>query len=154
MAEPKKTDWLDKLKIQIIDARDRDNFDDLIKCYQNDLLRAGFVMAWLMLVESLKRKVVDLSAKGVRVAVEKEAEIQAIESAMKSNDAIIIDAALSCDLITTEEKGVLDLLWGKRCILSHPYMPQVKESDFRYMVENLVSISLAKSIMWSQSMAA
>lgn len=152
MAEPKKTDWLDNLKIQIIDARDKDNFDDLIKCYQNGLLRAGFVMAWLMLVESLKRKVVDLSAKGVRVAVEKETEIQAIEAAMKSNDSIIIDAALSCDLISTEEKSVLDLLWGKRCIMSHPYMPQVKESDFRYMVENLVSISLAKSIMWSQSM--
>ena len=118
MAEPKKTDWLDNLKIQIIDARDKDNFDDLIKCYQNGLLRAGFVMAWLMLVESLKRKVVDLSAKGVRVAVEKETEIQAIEAAMKSNDSIIIDAALSCDLISTEEKSVLDLLWGKRCIMS------------------------------------
>jgi hypothetical protein len=44
------TEWLDKLKSQIVEAKDKENFVDLIKCYQNNLLRAGFVMAWLMLV--------------------------------------------------------------------------------------------------------
>ena len=60
--------WLTDLKTQIIDEKDSKNFDDIIKCYQDGLLRAGFLMAWLMLVESLKRKIVELADKGVKVA--------------------------------------------------------------------------------------
>ncbi len=88
--------------------RDKDNFDDLIKCYQNDLLRAGFVMAWLMLVESLKRKIVDLSDKEVKVAKKEYEEIKKIEDAMRSNDEVILKAALNCDLITVEELSKKD----------------------------------------------
>lgn len=148
----KDTTWLTDLQKKIIEDKDKNNFDDLICCYQNDLLRAGFVMAWLMLVESLKRKVVDLAAKGVKVAVTEKENIDKAEDAMQSNDGAIIKAALACDLITKEENAVLELLWKKRCIMSHPYMPNVKEEDFRYMVEYLVSISLGKTVMWSQSM--
>ena len=38
-------EWMTKLKAQIIDKKDAENFDDLIKCYQNGLLRAGFLLA-------------------------------------------------------------------------------------------------------------
>lgn len=148
----KDVKWLEELKAQIIEDRDKENFNDLIKCYENGILRAGFVMAWLMLVESLKRKVVELADKEVKVAVKERENIQKVEDAMRSNDEVILKAALACDLVTPEEKGVLDMLWGKRCIMSHPYMPEVKENDFRYMVENLVSISLGKTVLWSQSM--
>jgi len=146
------TAWLDKLKSQIIEVKDMENFDDLIKCYQNNLLRAGFVMAWLMLVESLKRKIVALADKEVKVAKEVLSTIEGTEKAMHSNDEVIWKGAAKCDLISKEEESVIELLWKKRCIMSHPYMPQVKEADFRYMVENLVSISLAKTVMWSQNM--
>jgi len=145
-------EWLDKLKSQIIEARDKENFDDLIKCYQNNLLRAGFVMAWLMLVESLKRKIVALADKEVKVAKEALSTIEGTEKAMHSNDEVIWKGAAKCDLITKEEESVIELLWKKRCIMSHPYMPNVKEIDLRYMLENLVSISLAKTVMWSQTM--
>lgn len=144
--------WLTDLKSEILEGKDKQNFDDLICCYQNDLLRAGFVMAWLMLVESLKRKVVDLAAKGVKVALKQKENIEKIEESLQSNDMAIMKAALDCDLITKEENSVLELLWKKRCIMSHPYMPNVSESDFRYMVENLVSISLSKTVLWSHSM--
>lgn len=83
------TAWLDKLKSQIIEAKDKENFDDLIKCYQNNLLRAGFVMAWLMLVESLKRKIVALADKEVKVAKEALSTIEGTEKAMHSNDEVI-----------------------------------------------------------------
>lgn len=146
------TEWLDKLKSQIVEAKDKENFVDLIKCYQNYLLRAGFVMAWLMLVESLKRKIVALADKEVKVAKETLSTIEGTEKAMHSNDEVIWKGAAKCDLISKEEESVIELLWKKRCIMSHPYMPQVKEADFRYMVENLVSISLAKTVMWSQNM--
>lgn len=147
-----KTEWLYNLRTKIIEDRDKNNFDDLIKCYQNGLLRAGFVMAWLMLVESLKRKIVSLADKEVKVAKEALKTITGTEEAMHSNDEVIWSSAVKCDLITKEEESVIELLWKKRCILSHPYMPNVKECDFCYMVENLVSISLAKTVMWSQNM--
>lgn len=144
--------WIDKLKGRILDPKDAQNFDDIIKCYQARLLRAGFLMAWLMLIESFKRKVGELEANDVKAAKVEMGKIKQVEDAMQSNDDVIRKAALACDLINKEESGVLDLLWKKRCIMSHPYMPEVKESDFRYMVENLVDLSLAREIMWSQTM--
>lgn len=145
-------EWLQNLKEKIVDEKDATNFDDIIKCYQNGLLRAGYLMAWLMLIESLKRKVIELEANGVKAAKVELAKIQQIENALQSNDEVIRKAALACDLISSEEAQVLDLLWKKRCIMSHPYMPEVKESDFRYMVENLVEITLGRELMWSQTM--
>lgn len=127
--------WLTDLKTQIIDEKDSKNFDDIIKCYQDGLLRAGFLMAWLMLVESLKRKIVELADKGVKVAASELKTITTTEDAMHSNDEVIWKGALKCELITKEEDSVLEMLWKKRCIMSHPYMPEVNESDFRYMVE-------------------
>lgn len=144
--------WLNNLKEQVIEEKDKTNFDDLIKCYQNDLLRAGFVMAWLMLVESLKRKIVTLADKEVKVAKEALTTITGTEEAMHSNDEVIWKGAVKCDLITKEEESVVEMLWQKRCLMSHPYMPEVSESDFRYMVENLVSMSLGKTVMWSKPM--
>lgn len=141
-----------ELKGKIVDSKDADNFDDIIKCYEAGVLRAGFLQAWLMLIESLKRKVFELADKGVKIAIKEQNNIQKIEDAQKSNDEVIRQAALNCDLITKEEEGVVDLLWKKRCVMSHPYMPEIRECDFRYMVENLVSISLGKPLMWSQVM--
>lgn len=145
-------EWMTKLRAQIIDKKDAENFDDLIKCYQNGLLRAGFLLAWLMLIESLKRKIVDLANKGVKVAVSELKTITTTEDAMHSNDEVIWKGALKCDLITKEEDSVLEMLWHKRCIMSHPYMPEVSESDFRYMVENLISMALSRTVMWSKNM--
>lgn len=144
--------WLNNLKEQVIDEKDKKNFDDLIKCYQNNLLRAGFVMAWLMLVESLKRKIVSLADKEVKVAKEALGIITGTEDAMHSNDEVIWKGAVKCELITKEEESVVEMLWKKRCLMSHPYMPEVSESDFRYMVENLVSMSLRRTLMWSKTM--
>ena len=144
--------WLEDLKAKIVDQKDSDNFDDIIKCYQTGLLRAGFLMAWLMLIESLKRKVTELEAKDVKAAKTEMGKIKLVEDAMQSNDDVIRKAALACELINKEEAQVLELLWKKRCIMSHPYMPEVKESDFRYMVENLVDLSLGRELMWSQTM--
>ena len=144
--------WLNELKGHIIDKRDAENFDDIISCYQNGLLRAGFLMAWLMLIESLKRKIVELADKEVKVAVNELKNITSVEEAMHSNDEVIWKAALKCELITNEDDSVLEMLWKKRCIMSHPYMPDVSEKDFRYMVENLVSMSLGKTLMWTKVM--
>lgn len=152
MNESMNTTWIENLKKKIVDPKDASNFDDIIKCYQSGLLRAGFLMAWLMLIESLKRKVIALESNGVKAAKVELDKINLVETKMQSNDEVIRKAALNCDLISKEEAEVLELLWKKRCIMSHPYMPDVKESDFRYMVENLVDISLAKELMWSQTM--
>lgn len=111
-------EWMTGLKAQIIDKKDAENFDDLIKCHQNGLLRAGFLLSWLMLIESLKRKIVDLANKGVKVAVSELKTITTTEDAMHSNDEVIWKGALKCDLITKEEDSVLEMLWrGFYCFI-------------------------------------
>ena len=132
----KDTAWLENLRKQIVEERDATNFDDIVKCYQSGLLRAGFLLAWLMLIESLKRKIVELANKDVKIAINELKTITCTEDALHSNDEVIWKGALKCDLITKEEDCVLEMLWKKRCVMSHPYMPEVSESDFRYMVEN------------------
>ena len=82
-------EWMTKLKAQIIDKKDAENFDDLIKCYQNGLLRVGFLLAWLMLIESLKRKIVDLANKGVKVAVCELKTITTTEDAMERRGRVL-----------------------------------------------------------------
>jgi len=144
--------WLNDLKAQIVDSKDSQNFGDIIKCYEEGLLRAGFLLAWLMLIESLKRKITTLADKEVKVAATELESINKIEELMHSNDEAIWKSAAKCDLISKEEESVIELLWKKRCIMSHPYMPEVKECDFRFMVENLVAISLSKSLVWSKTM--
>lgn len=100
------TIWIENLKNIIVDSRDANNFDDIIKCYQSGLFRAGFLMAWLMLIESLKRKVVTLEANGVKAAKVELEKINQIEAKMQSNDEVIRKAALACDLISKEEAEV------------------------------------------------
>jgi hypothetical protein len=92
--------WLTELKTRIVDAKDSKNFDDIIKCYQNNLLRAGFLMAWLMLIESFKRKIVELADKGVKIAISELKTITTVENAMHSNDEVIWKGALKCELIS------------------------------------------------------
>jgi len=41
----KDTAWLENLRKQIVEERDVTNFDDIVKCYQSGLLRAGFLLA-------------------------------------------------------------------------------------------------------------
>ena len=65
----KDTAWLENLRKQIVEEKDVTNFDDIVKCYQSGLLRAGFLLAWLMLIESLKRKIVELANKDVKIAI-------------------------------------------------------------------------------------
>lgn len=148
----KDTAWLENLRKQIVEERDVTNFDDIVKCYQSGLLRAGFLLAWLMLIESLKRKIVELANKDVKIAINELKTITGTEDALHSNDEVIWKGALKCDLITKEEDCVLEMLWKKRCVMSHPYMPEVSESDFRYMVENLVTMSLSRTVTWSKPM--
>ena len=127
----KETNWLDNLRSQIIEKKDAANFDDIIRCYQNGLLRAGFLMAWLMLIESFKRKVVELADKGVNVAISELKTITTTEDAMHSNDEVIWKGALKCDLITKEEDNVWSYFYimmpGMRAV--HDRLKKLSEGE-------------------------
>lgn len=140
------------LRENILNSNDRQQFDDIIKCYESGLLRAGYLLGWLLLMESLKCKILYLADKEVKVAKQERDKIVEKEIKHESTDVAICDAALSCDIITDEYREELRLLWYKRCIMGHPYTPVVKESDFIYLVEKLVSMCLAAPLMWSKQM--
>lgn len=148
-------DILTKLRIlreSILNSNDRQQFDDIIKCYESGLLRAGYLLGWLLLMESLKSKILYLADKEVKVAMQERDKIIEKENKHESTDVAICDAAHLCDIITDESRAELHLLWQKRCIMGHPYTPVVKELDFIYLVEKLVSMCLAVPLMWSKQM--
>jgi len=148
-------DILTKLRIlreSILNSNDRQQFDDIIKCYESGLLRAGYLLGWLLLMESLKSKILYLADKEVKVAMQERDKIIEKENKHESTDVAICDAAHLCDIITDESRAELHLLWQKRCVMGHPYTPVVKELDFIYLVEKLVSMCLAVPLMWSKQM--
>lgn len=49
------------LKATIINKDDAQLYDEVIACYKNELYRSGYLLAWILLIESLKRKIIKLA---------------------------------------------------------------------------------------------
>ena len=49
-------DLILKLKAQIVEPDDKVLFEEAYQCFLNGQLRAAFIMTWIYIIESLKRK--------------------------------------------------------------------------------------------------
>lgn len=143
---------LEKLKEMIISDVYRRLFSDIIRCYDEGLLRAGFLLGWLTLVEEVKERISSLADNGMNAAEKSWESITKLEESHKSVDEKICEEARKCEIIDDDQLAELTLLWNKRCIMGHPYIPEVMLSDFMYMAEKLVEICLSRPLMWPKSM--
>lgn len=144
--------WIQYQKALVCKNDDALLFDDLIACYKNSLFRPGYLQAWIMLVESLKRKIIELANFDDPRAKKEYAIIEQMENEHKSTDIQIYTSAKTCDIITDMEFTTVESLWKQRCLFAHPYMKSVTETDFRYIIEKLVTITLSKPLSFSKSM--
>lgn len=144
--------WVKLQKSLIKEANDASLYDDIITCYDNGLYRPGFILTWLLLIESLKRKLLELESIGNAKALTENQKIQKLEALHKSVDIEIYNAAKVCEIITDSEFTIIDSLWQQRCVFSHPYMANVTVKDFEYIIEKLINISYSKPILMTKDM--
>jgi hypothetical protein len=125
---------------------DKPIFEEALNCIKNDSLRAGYIMLWISIVESLQRKIRLLEAEGVLLGVTAAQAITALETSHKSTDQAIVDQAANCGIITSVDKNDLDYLWKKRCLYAHPYNTAPSEVDINHCLDNAVKITIGKDL--------
>lgn len=66
--------WIDELSKRIIDQDDKPLFEEATNCFLSGYNRAAYIMLWLTLIESLKRKIKrfsDIGDSGAEDALKK-----------------------------------------------------------------------------------
>lgn len=138
-------EWVTSLKDRILREEEKKYFDDIIKCYENNLNRACYLLVWLGIVESLKAKIERKQATGIKKAIDAMSEILQQESIHKSVDTLILDKAKECSCIDDFEYQKIINLWTNRCILAHPYSAKITINELNDAIEKLVDYCYSKS---------
>ena len=142
--------WLNQQKLKICNSDDAVLFNEVISCYNNKLYRSGYLLAWILLIESLKRKIMRLTSLDDARAKIEWSKIEKMEKAHNSTDYQIAVSSKECEIITDTEFTILNCLWQSRCIYAHPYMQEVDSSDLEHIISKLINITLSKPLLYSQ----
>lgn len=95
---------------EVLDSTDHKIFEEALKCYTYGLHRACYIMIWISIIESLKRKLFQLDTLNHALAKVAIAKIESTENAGRSTDILILDQTLVCGLINKEEKDKLSYI--------------------------------------------
>lgn len=142
----------ESLKDKIEKADDVVLFAEIELCYKNNLYRAGYLLAWIILIESLKRKIIELSDLDDKRGKSERLKIESMEKSHYSVDVQILVSAKDCEIISDFEYTTLNSLWQQRCLFAHPYMQKVEAVDFVYIINKLVDITLSKPLSYTKNM--
>ena len=143
-------EWINTEKDKIINPNEKKTFDEVIKCYEHSLYRAGYILTWILLIESIKRKLYELERGGDASASKLVKQIEAEEKAKKSTDKLIYESGKSCGLYDETEMSVIEYLWGRRCFFAHPYENQPTKTEFQYIIEQAIKIVLSKEVVYNK----
>ncbi len=138
------------LKSIILDNEDAKLYDEVVSCYKNRLYRSGYLLSWILLIESLKRKIIKLSELEDARGKQEWGKIETLEKQHQSTDTQIISSAKECEIISDTEYTTINSLWQQRCIFAHPYMQEVKSSDLEYIISKMIDITLSKPLYYSK----
>lgn len=132
-----------------IDPDDKTILKEALECAKNDNLRAAYIMFWVSVAESLKRKITFLAGSGEAKAIAALSEIETAENESRSVDNTIIGQSMSCNIIDNSEQVELQYLWKKRSIFAHPYQSRPSEDDIKHCVSKVMSISVGKPLNYT-----
>ncbi|MCD4790489.1 MAG: hypothetical protein K8R37_10855 [Bacteroidales bacterium] len=142
--------WIDEIESQIIDTEDKVLFDEAIGCLKNNFLRSSYIITWICLVESLKRKLYKLSNLGDKKAEEAIKKIEKNEEQNNSVDKIIMEESMNCSIIENTDYSTLKYLWEQRCIFAHPYRIQPQIEEVKHILSQTLKLSLGKDLFFNK----
>ncbi|MEE0950824.1 MAG: hypothetical protein U0L62_01255 [Paludibacteraceae bacterium] len=141
-------EWLNSRKKEILNPHDAQLFDEIIRCCEAGLLRAAYIMTWILIVESLRNKIEKLSLLGDARAIKAFENIEGVEKAKKSNDDIIIKKALECQVVVSRYSSDLTYFWEQRCLYAHPYQTAPKEADVILIISKALEMVLKVELIY------
>ncbi len=142
--------WTEELKSKIIDREDFVLFDEAVGCLKSNFLRSSYIISWICLIESLKRKLYKLSALGDKKAEDAIKKIETNEEQNNSVDKIIMDESKNCGIIENTDFSTLKYLWEQRCIFAHPYKIQPEIEEVKHILTQTIKLSLGKELFFNK----
>lgn len=136
--------WLEELQLRVLNDDDKILFQEACTCFENSSYRAAYIMAWITLIESLKRKISFLSSVEDARSVQAEEEIIRLEVSGKSADRLIFEKAKECEIISETDYPKVEFFWTQRCLFAHPYNQVPTEDELKHIFSQIVTISLER----------
>jgi hypothetical protein len=144
-------EWISAIESRIIDAEDKIIFREVTISMKSNCFRAAYILSWISLVESLKRKInqyASIGDKNAEAAVEK---IEKAEAQKLSVDKLIYEVAKECGIIDDSELSTITFLWERRCLFAHPYEKQPDLEEVKYIITQSINISLGKELQFNKN---
>lgn len=142
--------WVDGLMSKIINKEDVIIFEEATSCFLSKNLRAAYIMGWLSIIESLKRKIYNFSDLGDKNSKEALEKIEKLENEKSSADKIIFQGASKAGIIDKNDLTTIEYLWAKRCLFAHPYNTKPEEEDVKYILTQSVKLVLEKDLLYNR----
>jgi hypothetical protein len=140
------SNWISAQRGKIIEADDQVMFDEVSKCLLAGCYRAAYILGWVMIAESLKRKIYKLSGLGDATAVEINKKIETQEGNKQSVDKLIVENVGKCGIVEPNEVSTIEYLWAQRCVFAHPYNLSPVEGEVRHLLEQSIMITLSRNL--------
>ncbi len=144
--------WIKKLRRKIIEKEDHILFNEATGCFLTGQYRAAYIVSWIAIIESLKRKIEAFSNFGDNRAKEALEKIEKAENNKQSTDRLIFDGAKNCNLLDTINYSVILFLWEQRSIFAHPYNKSPEEDEIKYILNQAVTIVLSSELMYNKNL--
>ena len=142
--------WINSLKDEICESDDKILFEEATNCFLGGQLRAAYIMTWLAIVESLKRKLSILSDMGDKNAVESVKKIEQSENSKHSSDKIILEESNKCGVLDNVDLGKAMFLYEQRCLFAHPYNLNPDIDEVKYIIGQATRITLCKELYYNK----
>lgn len=142
--------WINDLKETIVDESDLILFEESANCFLTGNYRASYIMSWIAIIESLKRKIKLFSDLGDSNATESIKAIDKLETDKKSTDRLIFEDSKKCRILNESDLSVISFLWEQRCLFAHPYNKQPDENEVKYIIGQSVKLVLGKELFYNK----
>ena len=141
-------EWLNNQRQFIANANDAQLYDEIVKCCESGLLRAAYILTWILIVESLRNKIEALANLGDRRAIHALENIEGVEKAKQANDKIITDKAISCLVVDARYVSDLSYFWDQRCLYAHPYQTAPSDADLTLIITKALEMVLKSGVQY------
>lgn len=142
--------WIEDLKTQILVDDDKVLFEEASQCFLNGQLRAAYIMTWISLIESLKRKIFLLSNLEDSRAITALQKIEDLEKHKKPVDKVIFEESKLCGIIDDSDYSKVEFLWGQRCLFAHPYNLNPEVDEVKHIIGQAARITLCKELHFNK----
>lgn len=142
--------WVNELRSQIIEEEDKILFNETSGCFLTQHYRAAYILSWITIIESLKRKIKLFSNLGDSRATDAVKEIEEAENKKLSTDRLIFEESKKCGIIDNADLSTINYLWEQRCLFAHPYNKQPVIDEVKHIIGQSVKLVLGRHLLYNK----